>query len=389
MSALIILTICSLLLIAYLFDLSASKTKIPSVILLLLLGWGVKQITMVAGISLPDLTPILPGLGTIGLVLIVLEGSLELELRKSKLAIVRKSFIGAFVSMFALAFAIAFVLFKVKGYPFGTALINSIPFSVISSAIAIPSVRSCEKSVKESVVYESSLSDILGVLFFNFMTINTIIDMNAFGNFGLQILVMFVISLATTIGLSLFLSKVDHHIRFIPIILVILLVYVATHELKLPSLIFIMIFGLFLGNLGKLSQYKWTRHFRPDVLDKEINKFREFVSEISFLVRALFFMLFGYLIKSSDILDLHSLSWAVIIVSLIFLIRAIQLKISALPLRPLLFIAPRGLITILLVLSIPASQQIPLINYSLMIQVVIITSIIMMVGLMFSSVKKQ
>ncbi len=389
MSALIILTICSLLLIAYLFDLSASKTKIPSVILLLLLGWGVKQITMVAGISLPDLTPILPGLGTIGLVLIVLEGSLELELKKSKIAIVRKSFIGAFLSMLALAFAIAVILFKFKGYPLEQSLINAIPFSVISSAIAIPSVRSSEESIRETVVYESSLSDILGVLFFNFMTINTVIDLNAFGNFGLQILVMFVISLITTVALSLFLSKVDHHIRFIPIILVILLVYETTHELKLPSLIFIMIFGLFLGNLDKLSQYKWTRHFRPDVLGKEVNKFREFVSEISFLVRALFFMLFGYLIKSSDLLDLHSLIWAIIIVSLIFLVRAAQLKISSLPLRPLLFIAPRGLITILLVLSIPVAQQIPLISYSLMIQVVVITSLIMMAGLMFSSVKKE
>ncbi|MCK9628707.1 MAG: cation:proton antiporter [Bacteroidales bacterium] len=389
MSALVILTICVLLLIAYLFDLSASKTKIPSVVLLLILGWGVRQITQFSGISLPDLTPILPGLGTIGLVLIVLEGSLELELKKSKIAIVRKSFTGALLSMMVLAFAIAFILFKFKGYPFEQSLINAIPFSVISSAIAIPSVRSSAESIRESVVYESSLSDILGVLFFNFMTINAVIDLSAFGNFGLQILVMFVISLATTVALSLFLSKVEHHIRFIPIILVILLVYEISHELKLPSLIFIMIFGLFLGNLDKLSRYKWAQYFRPDVLDKEINKFKEFVFEISFLVRALFFMLFGYLIKTSDIFDLHSLTWAIIIVSLIFLIRAIQLKISSQPLRPLLFIAPRGLITILLVLSIPASQQIPLINYSLMIQVVVLTSIIMMVGLMFSSVKKQ
>lgn len=389
MSAMVILTICVLLLIAYLFDLSASRTKIPSVVLLLILGWGVRQITLISGISLPDFTPILPGLGTIGLVLIVLEGSLELELKKSKIAIVRKSFIGAFLSMLALAFAIALILFKFKGYPLEQSLINAIPLSVISSAIAIPSVRSYEESLREFVVYESSLSDILGVLFFNFMTINTVIDLNAFGNFGLQILVMFVISLITTVALSLFLSKVEHHIRFIPIILVILLVYETTHELKLPSLIFIMIFGLFLGNLDKLSQYKWARHFRPDVLDKEVSKFREFVSEISFLVRALFFMLFGYLIKSSDILDFRSLIWAAVIVSLIFLIRAIQLKMSFQPLKPLLFIAPRGLITILLVLSIPVSQQIPLISYSLMIQVVVLTSIIMMLGLMFSSVKKE
>jgi Kef-type K+ transport system membrane component KefB len=35
----VIITICALLLIAYLFDLTSSKSKIPSVILLLLLGW--------------------------------------------------------------------------------------------------------------------------------------------------------------------------------------------------------------------------------------------------------------------------------------------------------------------------------------------------------------
>ena len=38
----IIITICCLLLIVYLFDLTASRTRIPSVILLLLLGWAVK-----------------------------------------------------------------------------------------------------------------------------------------------------------------------------------------------------------------------------------------------------------------------------------------------------------------------------------------------------------
>jgi hypothetical protein len=35
-------------------------------------------------INLPDLTATLPVLGTIGLILIVLEGSLELELNRSK-----------------------------------------------------------------------------------------------------------------------------------------------------------------------------------------------------------------------------------------------------------------------------------------------------------------
>ena len=225
MSTTIIITLCSLLLIAYIFDLSSSKTRIPSVILLLFLGWAVKEITIALKIELPDLSSVLPGLGTVGLILIVLEGSLDLELKRSKIVMINRSLIGALLPMFALSFALAFMLFYFANYPFKESLVNSIPFSVISSAIAIPSVRSFKPSTREYIVYESSFSDILGVLFFNFITVNTIIDLRAFGNFSLQIIIMFIVSFITTIALSYFLSKVEHHIKFIPIILLVILIY--------------------------------------------------------------------------------------------------------------------------------------------------------------------
>ena len=66
----IIITVCVLLLLAYLFTITSSKTKIPSVILLLLLGWAVRQTTEVLHIIVPDLNPLLPFFGTIGLILI-------------------------------------------------------------------------------------------------------------------------------------------------------------------------------------------------------------------------------------------------------------------------------------------------------------------------------
>lgn len=78
----IIISLCALIIIAYLFDLSAPKTKIPSVILLLTLGWAAKQLLNFLDITLPDLNSLLPIFGTIGLILIVLEGSLELEFKK-------------------------------------------------------------------------------------------------------------------------------------------------------------------------------------------------------------------------------------------------------------------------------------------------------------------
>ena len=40
----IIIIVCALLIIAYIFDVTAAKTKIPSVILLLAMGWFVRQV---------------------------------------------------------------------------------------------------------------------------------------------------------------------------------------------------------------------------------------------------------------------------------------------------------------------------------------------------------
>ncbi|MBK6836558.1 MAG: hypothetical protein IPG89_20805 [Bacteroidetes bacterium] len=73
MTTTIIIGFCLLLLIAYVFDISAKKTKIPSVILLLVLGWLVKQIALTTEIQIPNFDFALPILGTVGLILIVLE----------------------------------------------------------------------------------------------------------------------------------------------------------------------------------------------------------------------------------------------------------------------------------------------------------------------------
>lgn len=384
MTITIIITFCVLLLIAYIFDLSASKTKVPSVILLLILGCIVRLVTVWFNIELPDFNPILPILGTIGLILIVLEGSLELELNKTKFRLIRKSFIGTLFSMLAFVFLIAFAFSYIGHYNFKDCLINAIPFCVISSAIAIPSVRNLSSEYKEYVTYESSLSDIFGVLIFNFLVLNKTIDSSSFGEFALQILIISVVSFIATIGLSFLLSKIDHHIKFVPIILLVILIYTVSKIFHLPGLIFILIFGLSIGNLDELKKFKWIEKFKPDVLNIEVIKFKEITIEMAFLVRALFFLLFGYLINLSEVVNLETLFWAIGIVITIFIFRIIQLKLSKIPIKPLIFVAPRGLITILLFLSIETTQSIPLVNNSLIIQVIILTALIMMIGLMFN-----
>jgi len=382
MTIAIIITICTLLLFAYVFDLTSSKTKVPSVILLLLLGFGVQQLTRLFKISVPDLTPILPILGTIGLILIVLEGSLELEFNKSKAPLIKKSFFASLFPMLALALVLSFLFYYFGQSSFKDSLTNAIPLCIISSAIAIPSVKSLTPFNKEFVIYESSLSDIIGVLLFNFVALNDSFGFASFGYFGLELIIITVISFVATIGLAVLLNKIEHQIKFAPIILLVILIYAVSKIYHLPGLIFILLFGLFLGNLDELKQFKWIENLNPDQLNIEVHKFKELTIEAAFLVRSLFFLLFGYLIQINEILNTNTLIWAVGIVMAIFALRAIQLKVLQIPLAPLLFIAPRGLITILLFFSIEPTQSIPLVNKSLIIQVIIITAIAMMLGLM-------
>lgn len=387
MTTTIIIALCVLVLIAYIFDITSSKTKIPSVILLLISGWGVRQVSNLINLDVPDFSPILPYLGTFGLILIVLEGSLELELNKSKLKVIRKSLLGAMLPMIGLSFLIAFVFQYYSHSSLKTALINAIPFCVISSAIAIPSASNLTRKDKEYVIYESSLSDIIGVLLFNFLALNSDINGEAFGYFGLQLLIVIIASIIATLGLSLMLNKIDHHVKFIPIIIIIILIYAASKHYHLPGLLFIMIFGLSINNIDELKKVKWFKQFNPENLQKEVNKFRELTVEAAFLIRVLFFLVFGFLIETKEVLNLETLKWAIGIVVAILAIRFLQLKFSKIPLKPLLFVAPRGLITILLFLSVPTLHSIHWVNKSLVIQVILISAIVMMLGLIFDKSK--
>ncbi|MBL7933308.1 MAG: sodium:proton antiporter [Bacteroidia bacterium] len=389
MSTAIIISICILLLLAYLFDLTSPYTRIPAVILLLLSGWLGKQLSLVMDIHLPDLTGFLPLLGTVGLILIVLEGSLELELNKSKRNLIAKSIGISLLPLIACALTLAWIFSYFSGLPLHVCLVNAIPLCIISSAIAISSARNLPQTQREFVVYESSLSDIFGVLLFNFFSLNDTIDAHSIMHFSWELLLIVLISFLSTVLLSFLLHKIDHHIKFVPIILMVILIYEISKEYHLPSLIFILLFGLFLGNLDEFKKNKWIRMLKARQIEREVEKFREITTEVTFLIRSLFFLLFGYLIETDEIFNPVTFVWAVAIVAGIFLIRAFFLAIFRMKLHPLLFIAPRGLITILLFFAIDPRQQLQFVNKSLVLQVIILTAFIMMLGMMFSRKEQE
>jgi Na+:H+ antiporter len=381
MTITIIIILCTLLLLAYVFDISSPLTKIPSVILLLVLGWLFHRVLDFFDIVPPDLNVLLPILGTIGLILIVLEGALEVELNQSKISVIKKSSLMAVLTLVVLALSLGYIIHARENVPFRIALLNAIPFCVISSSIAIPSVKNLPQKDKEFVIYESSLSDIFGVLLFNFVAVNHFIHAKTIGLFFVQLLLMFSISFVSVAGLSLLLSRNKHHITYSPIILMVILIYAGSKILHLPGLLFILIFGLFLGNLDELKRFKWINYFKPERLDTEVAKFKDITAEATFLIRALFFMLFGFLLQTQEIINLETLPWAAAIAFGIVITRWIALWLLKLPVLPLLFIAPRGLITILLFLAIISIESIPFVNSSLVIQTIIISVLFMMIGL--------
>lgn len=389
MTITVIIVICILLLMGYLFDLSSAHTKIPSVILLLILGWGVRQIADFFSFKIPDLSGLLPIFGTLGLILIVLEGALELEFNRSKFKLIRKSFLSSFISILVLSFIISYAFHYFGGISMRQALINAIPISVISSSVAISSAKNLSLPNKEFVIYESSFSDIMGVVFFNFALENIEVNGQAFLHFGLQVLIICVVSFIATLGLSFLLRKIDHPIKHAPIIILIILIYAVSEIFHLPALLFILFFGLFLNNIDELKNLEWIKKLNPYEFNKEVSKFSEIVMEGAFLIRTFFFVLFGYSFETREIINVDTFGSAILIFAVIFLFRFIILKVSRLPVFPLLFVAPRGLITILLFFSIPATMVFPLVNKSLVIQVIVLTALFMMIGLMITGKKNK
>ena len=384
MSNAIIISLCLLLLISYMFDVSSPKTKIPSVILLLIVGWAVRQAADFFGISIPNLSPILPIIGTVGLILIVFEGALDLELNRSKKKLIISSISMSLIPMLVLSIGIGLVFDAIFGVEFRRGLLNAVPFAVISSAIAISSAKNLLPKDREFVIYESTFSDIFAVVLFNFIIRNEVIDGNSFVVFGWQLILILVITVIATLGLSLLMSKIRHRVKFVPIILLIILIYAIAKEYHLPALIFIFILGLFIGNLDKFKRFRFVDKLQPEIMVKEVVKLNDITTEITFSIRSLFFILFGYLINTHELLNAKTFIIATGILVGIIVLRIIGLKIARQNLNPLLYVAPRGLITILLFITIPDTERISMVNNSLVIQVIVLTALFMMVGLMIS-----
>jgi Kef-type K+ transport system membrane component KefB len=386
----ILIILSSLVIFSYLFDLLARQFKIPAVILLLMSGIGIRYLTDIFNIKTIDFNPVLPLIGTIGLILIVLEGSLELKLEKSKAHLIKKSSLSALFILLFTTTAIATFLYYLNGSGFQQCFLNAVPLGIISSAIAIPSASILSPEKKDFIIYESSLSDIFGIILFNFMLANETIDASSFLQLGWQTILILVIAGVFCLALLYLLKRITHHLKFFLIISVLILVYGIGKHYHLPTLVIVLAFGLFLNNLQWIKYLWFHRIFKYDHFEKDLNQLVQLSGESAFIVRTFFFLIFGYSLDIQSLLHVEVLERGIAIVVIIYLIRIIYQKIF-IPGASWaeIFLSPRGLISILLFFSIPKEQKLEGLTDGLLFFIILATSVVMALGLMTSREKKS
>lgn len=386
----IILALCVIIILSYLFDLSSRYSRVPGVILLIGLGIALQLVSVSTGLDIPNLQPLLPVIGTLGLVMIVLDASLDLKLEKKKAKVLINTVVSALVLLTLVVTAGSLVLVKVYGHTPISAVLNTIPLGIISSAVAIPSAAGLNTREKEFIVYESSFSDILGIMAFDFILFGQSEITGGIGNYIAGGLLTIVIAAVTTAGLAWLLHKVSYHINYVIIMTFVVLVYVLAELYHLPALLLVLIFGLALSNSRFVENTFIRKYVEFDKFNRDLESFRKILGELTFLVRSFFFIIFGYYTSVEGIFYPENLLTALLITSGILLIRwlffSYVLRIRS---SSLILFAPRGLITILLFLSIPAVYVIPEINTEVITLVILMTLLAMMLGNIISPRKAK
>ena len=286
MNTLTILFVFPILIIfSYLFDALARRTKFPAVILLMVTGMIIRAIAAAYSSDLVGvLDSLIPVLGTIGLILIVLEGALELEITKEKLPLIIKGFVAAAVLLVTNIVGLTFVFQKILDLQFNSAIIYSIPLSIISSAVAIPSAGGLLPNDKEFVVYESTFSDILGIMIFNYALRQFESDQSLLGgqsmiSLAFQIIGVILISLVITYVLFRLLQNIAYHVKFFLILALLVLVYAFGKLLHLPALVTIFIFGLFMSNVKSLLPPFLIKYLNLEESEKGLHEFHILTAE--------------------------------------------------------------------------------------------------------------
>ena len=363
-----------IIIISYLFNLVASRYSIPSVLLLILLGVVLKVLVSTTGMNAPDLTPILEVLGTIGLIMIVLEASLDLEIERGKRRLVSRAFFTSLITLLLNTFAIAGIMVIYLKVNLTTGMLYAVPLSIMSSAIIIPSVAALNKDKREFMIYESTFSDILGIMLFYFLISS--MEAESVGQMGLEALLNLSLTVLVSVTASYLLiflfQKIRTELKLFLLIAVLVLLYAISKMFHLSSLLIILVFGLMLSNRNIFFPGKMRKWLDEKQMTTIFDNFKMITLESSFVVRTFFFVIFGFTIVLASLLNLEVWLVSILVLVILYGLRFAWFRlVIRKSIYPDIWMAPRGLITILLYYSIPKELAVAEFNEGILLLVIL------------------
>ncbi len=260
-----------------------------------------------------------------------------------------------------------------------SAWLYATPLSILSSAIIIPSVSGLPDAKKEFHIYESTFSDIMGIMLFYFLVggLHPGEDSGVAG-FATNLLLTIVIALVASYAIVLVFQKIKSQAKLFLLIAVLLLLYAIGKTMHLSSLIIILIFGLVISNTKVFFPGKTAIFLESERINQIYHELHIITLETAFVVRTFFFVIFGLTIVISSLFSFSVALISLLIIVSIYAIRFVVLRVFiGKDILPQLFIAPRGLITVLLFYAIPKEAEIANFESGILLFVIIGTSLIM------------
>ncbi len=385
-----------IIILSYLYNIISEKTNIPSVLMLILTGIGLNFLFDAMGVAELQTLGALKILGTVGLIMIVLEAALDLQLDREKAGLIGKATAVAILGLFAATVGIAGLMTIPTlgmGLSWIEALLYATPLAIMSSAIIIPSVGSLSEHKKEFMIYESTISDIAGIMLFYFLLGFYGPESADLGAASLafvgRLLITLVVSVIGSYLLIFVFQNLKAHVKLFLLIAILLLIYAVGKMLHLSPLLFPFIFGIILTNQKTFFQGKLRKWAKPKKLKEIENEFYVITIETAFVLRTFFFVIFGLSIDLASLLDPGVLIISAAILLILYAVRFILLRaFVGKDMTPELWIAARGLITVLLFYSLPDELKNNSSNVmGILLFVILGTSLIMTGGLISGGAK--
>jgi Na+:H+ antiporter len=341
----------ALLIIAVAANRLSRWTRVPDIIVLLLIGVGLGPV--LKWVDPSHFQDMIRVLGMLALILILVEGGVELRLKEA----IRYSPGGLLLAIVSYAFTVGMVAVVVRLTLHMTWLDSSLLGAVLgstSAAVVLPAIQQIDapEPLKVTLTLESSLGEIIAVL-----TVGTLMGLDGaqplveglITGFGHHVLIDVAVGIAAGVAWS----------RLLPI----LADQRFTNALNLGTVLGVFAVGRYLGGSGLLAELVFGLTLanlpRTPRMTRQGERMLAFHSELTFLVRSFFFVLLGIMaqvVPKAYVLPIIGIL-IVLVVARWLAVRATRWSIRDVDPKETALLAlmfPRGLITAVLALQVVA-----------------------------------